>query len=73
MEMSKKENSVGCSIPFLGVFFSTCTAIVGQTIHGSFWWGIVDFLFWPLVWIKWLLYKDVNLTLIKESFNWFLQ
>ena len=70
--MSKEEN-VGCRVPILGLIGCICTTIIGQTIHGSFWWGIVDFFFWPLVWIKWLICKDVTLSIIKESFNWFLQ
>lgn len=68
-----KENNIGCLAYILSLIASTCTAMIGQTIHGSLWWGIVDFFFFPLVWIKWLICRDVNLTIIKESFNWFLQ
>lgn len=70
--MNKKETNIGCQIPGLGLIGAAGTAIIGQTIHGT-WWGIVDFFFWPLVWVKWLIYKDVNMSIIKESFNWFLQ
>lgn len=72
--MSKKEKvNIGCQVPGLGLIGCVCTAIIGQTIHGSFWWGIVDFFFWPIVWVKWLICRDVNLTIIKDAFSWFLQ
>lgn len=71
--MSNKETNDGCGIQVGGLIFATCTAIIGQVIHGSFWWGIIDFFFSPLVWIKWLICKDVTLSIIKEAFNWFLQ
>ena len=69
--MSKKSSKVGCQIPVVGLLGSIFTVIVGQTIHGSFFWGIIDFFFWPLIWIKWALYKQVNMSIIKESFSWF--
>lgn len=72
--MSKKKGvNISLKVPGIGILGSIFTTIIGQTIHNSFWWGFVDFLFWPLVWIKWLICKDVNITIIKEAFNWFLQ
>ncbi len=50
------------------------TAIVGYTVNnGSLFWAIVDFFFWPLAWIKWLIFQEVNLSIIKESFSFFFQ
>lgn len=49
-----------------------CTAKIGETIHGSIFWAFVDFFFAPLAWCKWLIWEEVNLTIIKESFKFFL-
>lgn len=70
--MSKSENS-GCGISIPILIGSIGTTLIGQTMHGSFWWGFVDFFLWPLVWIKWILFREITLSIIKESFNWFIQ
>jgi hypothetical protein len=51
---------------------SVMTAMVGYTIHHSIFWSIMDFLFTPLAWIKWLICQEVNLTIIKQTFQFFL-
>jgi hypothetical protein len=51
--------------------FSVLTAMVGYTIHGSLFWSIIDFLFTPLVIIKWLICHEITLNVIKETFTWF--
>ena len=48
-----------------------CTAMAGYQIHGSVLWSILDFFFAPLVWIKWLVLHEVNLTIIKDTFSFF--
>ena len=48
-----------------------CTAMIGYNIHGSVGWSILDFFFAPLVWIKWLVLHEVNLTIIKDTFSFF--
>lgn len=53
--------------------FALATAVIGNRIHGSTFWSVVDFFFSPFAWIKWAIYKEVNLTIIKSSFDWFLQ
>lgn len=57
---------------FLGLVFCACTAMVGYTIHHRIFWAICDFLFSPLAWIKWLVLHQVNLTIIKTTFSYFL-
>jgi hypothetical protein len=57
----------------LSLLFCLATAIIGYTRHGSLPWAILDFLFAPIVWCKWLICKQVNLTLIKKSFAFFLE
>lgn len=55
------------------ILFALPTAMIGYHKHESVFWSIIDFIFWPLAWIKWLIFKEVNLTIIKETFNVFLQ
>ena len=52
---------------------SIASAIIGYEIHSSFFWSIIDFFFWPLAWIKWIIFQEVNLTIIKNAFEFFLQ
>jgi hypothetical protein len=47
--------------------------MIGYNIHGSIGYAIVDFFFAPIVWIKWLIYHEVNLTIIKETFSFFFK
>jgi hypothetical protein len=58
---------------FLYTIVAIATAIIGYNIHGSIFWAIVDFLFAPIAWIKWLICQEVNLTIIRESFSFFMQ
>jgi hypothetical protein len=53
--------------------FAFCTALIGYHIHSSVFWSIMDFFFAPFAWIKWLIYQEVTLTVIKETFSWFFQ
>ena len=39
----------------------------------DFWWTLFDLFFWPIAWLKWLIYRDVNVTIIKNAFSWFLE
>jgi hypothetical protein len=33
----------------------------------------LDFIFWPIAWCKWLICQQVNLTIIKATFSFFLR
>ena len=55
----------------LWLLFDTATAMIGYTIHHSIFWACVDFFFSPLVWIKWFVFHEVTLAVIKTSFAWF--
>jgi hypothetical protein len=55
------------------ILFQLPTAMIGYQIHSSVFWAIMDFLFWPLVWCKWLIMQEVNMSIIKETFNFFLK
>jgi hypothetical protein len=59
------------SIP--NIIFSLPTAMIGYQIHSSGFWAFMDFIFWPLAWIKWVIFQEVNLTIIKSAFDWFLK
>lgn len=47
------------------------TAMIGYTIHGSWFWAVVDFFFAPFAWAKWLICHEVTMTVIKATFTWF--
>jgi hypothetical protein len=58
---------------FPTIIFGIPTAIIGHSIHGSFWWALFDLFLWPIAWLKWFVYQEVNVTIIKEAFSWFLK
>ena len=66
-----KTVTVSYTSPFSWVF-AIATAIIGYAIHHSIFWAIVDFFFWPIAWIKWLVCSEVNLTIIKNAFSFFM-
>ena len=45
--------------------------MIGHSIHNSLFWSIMDFLFCPFAWAKWLICREVNITIIKTTFTWF--
>ena len=47
------------------------TAMIGYTIHSSIFWSIMDFFFAPFAWIKWLIFREVTMAVIKATFTWF--
>ena len=71
-----KTISISMPTPFANLFYfimAIATAIVGYSVHGSIGWSVVDFFFWPFAWAKWLICQEVNITLIKHAFDWFLK
>ena len=58
---------------FIYMLVSLCTAMIGHTIHGSLFWAVLDFIFMPVAWGKWLVCQQVNLSIIKHTFEFFLQ
>jgi len=52
-------------------FIAIIVAMLGYTIHGSIFWSIVDFLFWPIAVIKWLICHELTMAVIKNTFGWF--
>lgn len=71
--MEKITIKVKTNMKLIYFIFSVLTAMIGYTIHQSFFWSIIDFFFTPLAWIKWLLWHEVTLTVIKETFTWFFK
>ena len=67
--MSKANIRIGC-LPSL---FALLTAIVGNAIHGSIFWTIMDFIFWPIAIFKWVIFQEINISIIKTAFSWFFQ
>lgn len=60
-------------VPGLQFVIAMCTAIIGHAIHGSFFWSVMDFFFYPLAWIKWIICQEVTMTIIRSAFSWFFK
>jgi len=54
------------------LLFCTCTAMVGYTRHHSIFWSIGDYFCAPFAWVKWLIFHQVSLSMIKSTFSFFL-
>jgi hypothetical protein len=58
--------------------FAICTAMIGYHYNthinsvSPLFFAIMDFFFAPFAWLKWLICQQVNLSLIKETFSFFL-
>jgi hypothetical protein len=65
--MSEHKNNTG---PF-HLILAVITAIIGHAIHGSLFWSIMDFLFYPIVIIKWLICQEINMSVLRRAFSWF--
>lgn len=70
--MSAQNNQITVG-RILWIFIAIATAIIGYEIHGSVFWAIVDWIFWPLAWLKWLICQEVNISIIKDAFAFFLK
>ena len=57
---------------WLFLLYSIVVAMIGYQIHQSVFWTIVDFFFSAVVPIKWLIFHEINLTIIKETFAFLL-
>mgnify|MGYP003624172426 FL=1 len=55
----------------LYTLFCVAISMIGYTIHGSLIWAILNFIFAPIALIKWLIYHEITLNIIKETFSWF--
>jgi hypothetical protein len=60
-------------IAWATIIFHTCTAMIGYHIHGSLFFTIVDYFMAPLVWIKWIIFQEINISIIRETFSFFFK
>jgi len=68
--MEKLFDSIGSIIYTI---FATCTAMIGYSIYNDLFFAIIDFFFAPIAWIYWLVTHQVNMTIIKQTFEFFLK
>lgn len=71
--MGKQKQTVKSGNGIFYTIFSVMTSMIGYTIHGSIFWSIMDFIFTPITWIKWLICEEVTLSIIKTTFSWFFK
>ena len=55
----------------LYLFFSIVTGMVGYYVNKSYFWAILNFVFPIFSWLKWLIFHQVTLNIIKDTFAWF--
>ena len=58
---------------FFYLLLCAITSMIGYHIHGSIGWAIIDWLFMPIAWVKWLICHQINATVIKETFSFLLK
>ena len=46
--MKIETEKIKFNFSFPTIIFAIPTAIIGHSIHGSFWWTIFDLVFWPI-------------------------
>lgn len=54
---------------FWTTIFGGIIAMLGYTIHGSIFWSIVDFIFFPVALVKWLIYHELTISVIQQTFS----
>lgn len=55
------------------LIFSFLTSMIGYTKNDSLIWAILNFFFPIISWFKWIVFKEINLTIIKNTFDWFFK
>lgn len=58
---------------FLYFLLGIATAMIGYHMHHDLVWAVLDWVFFPIAWAKWLICQEVNLTIIKETFSFLLK
>jgi len=54
---------------FIYFLIALATAMIGHAIHGDIFWAIIDFFFVPFAWLKWLICREVCLSVIHKAFD----
>jgi hypothetical protein len=63
----------GKGLKALAFICAIVTGIIGYHINDSLFWAVIDFLFWPFVWAKWLICQNVNMTIIRGALSFFFK
>jgi hypothetical protein len=69
--MSDKSTRNGSGLVYM--LFCLATSMIGYHIHHSIFWSVLDWIFAPFAWCKWLILQEVNLTIIRDTFAFFLK
>lgn len=61
---------LGCGpAGFVVLVIAVMTAMVGHQIHHGIFWSIVDFFLFPFAWIKWLIFHQIKVSVLKATFG----
>jgi hypothetical protein len=63
----KKETSVVYSI------ICIATAMINYHMYHNLFYAILSFILTPITWIYWLITQQINLTIIQDTFSFFLK
>jgi hypothetical protein len=55
------------------LIFCVMTSMIGYHMHHSIFYAIINWFFAPLAWVYWIITHSVNLTIIKETFEFFIK
>jgi hypothetical protein len=55
----------------LHLILALITSMIGHAIHGSLGWSIVNFLFYPIAILKWIICRELTMSVIRDAFSWF--
>lgn len=59
-------------IRFIYVIIGIMTACISYHIYHNIFLAFINWGCWPITWAYWLITNQVNLTIIKETFSYFL-
>ena len=67
------DKKIKIKISWIYLLFQTITSMIGYHIHHSIFWSIIDWFFAPFAWLKWIIFEQVNITIIHQTFEWFFK
>jgi hypothetical protein len=54
------------------LLFCVATGMIGYQIHHDKFWSVIDAIFAPIALIKWFIYHEINVKIIKQTFEFFV-
>jgi hypothetical protein len=72
--MGKNKGSrIGSTDNLFTLMLRVGTAMIGYNMHHSIFWTIMDFIFYPFALIKWFIMQEITVSIIRDTFSFFLK